>query len=57
MAAKRKGTVAKAQTKLLRALRDFQVAVADMVGTDTGASRRKKKAAKKRKRNAGRRGR
>jgi len=57
MATKRKGTVAKAQTKLLNALRDFQVAVADMVGTDAGASRGKKKAAKKRKRNAGRRGR
>lgn len=61
MAAKRKVTLAKAQTKFLKALRDFQLIVADMVGTsvnDTGARRGKKRSVKnkKSKRKAGRRG-
>jgi hypothetical protein len=58
MAARKKGTLARAQSTLLKALRDFQTAVSEMAGTsaqDTKAKRKKRAQKGKRKTKAARR--
>jgi hypothetical protein len=47
MAAKKKGTLAKAQGKFLKALRDFEKTVAGMVTSPAPKSKAKKKAKRK----------
>ena len=51
MAARKKGTLAKAQSRFLKALRDFQKAVSEMTNTSSGATKvRGQKRTKKAKR-------
>jgi hypothetical protein len=57
MAPRKKGTFAKAQSALLKALRGFQTAVSEMTGTSSGeeAGRPKRRKKSKRKTKAKRR--